>query len=343
MIVKRLDPGQETETGRWDSFASDRGRLCHDSRWATVLRSAYGFEPLYLYAEERGRIVSLFPLFRVRRPWGGSELVSVPHLEAGGMLNTAPYRLYFDHIRQHYGDPKMRIFQYREPIGELEANTSAVIMEKALPADPGEIIPSLRSSTARNEMKRALEPGYETVLTAGEEACSLFYRLYLRKMREFGTPAHGLGFFSALCRAFRDECRILLARDRGGEVMGAGLYIRSGKTLNNLFLAVPAPYLRLKVGHLLEYRAMEMALSLGCDTLVLGRCEKDDGNYAYKSRLNGHPRPLFLYTLHAAPEGYAAVAGKTAKETYRPLARLWTKLPRGITDTAGPLVRKWIY
>jgi hypothetical protein len=343
MIVKRLNPENETEVGRWNNFVSERGRLCHDYRWAAVLRSAYGFEPVYLYGEEHGLIVSVFPLFRVRRPFGGSELVSVPHLESGGMLNTEPFLQYFDHIREHYADPAIRIFQYRDALGELKANTSAVIMEKILPADPEEIIRSLRSPAARTKMRRSLKAGYETVQANDEEAFSLFYGLYLQKMREFGTPAHGNRFFTALRHGFGNDCRILLTRDHRGAVMGAGLYILFGKTLNHLFLVVPASSLRLKVGYLLEYRTMEMAVSLACETVVLGRCEKESGNYFYKSQLNGRAQPLYLYTMKATPDGYSAVEGKTAKEKYRSFARFWTKLPYGITNTAGPLVRKWIY
>jgi hypothetical protein len=88
---------------------------------------------------------------------------------------------------------------------------------------------------------------------------------------------------------------------------------------------------------------MEFGMGKGYTSLVLGRCEKESGNYLYKSRLGGNSVPLYLYRFEAMPDGYREVAERTAKEKYRSMAKLWARLPAICTDHMGPIIRKWIY
>jgi hypothetical protein len=343
MIIRSLNFSDGEETRRWDAFAKERGGLRHDSHWAAILRSAYSFEPLYLYAEEGGQIVSLLPLFRVKRPFGGREIVSVPHVEAGGMAGDGVFPLYLEYLYEKCGGDPLRISQQGEPLGDYHANTGEVIMFKELPRRPEDILSSLPPSRTKAYMKKSLTLEYEVETGNNEEIFAAFCRLYREKMREFGTPPHSVRFLRAIVESFHGSCTLLAVRDRAGRYVGAGLYIDFAGDLNNPFFVVPARYLKQKVGQLLEYRAMEWGIKNGCTSLVLGRCEKGGGNYIFKSRLNGRPVPLYLYRFKATATGYESIAEKTAKEKYRSMARIWSKLPPFCTDTMGPLIRKWVY
>lgn len=342
MVVKVLDFSSEEDVQKWDHFVSKFGQIYHHSSWAEILSSVYTFKPFYLYIENDCEIVSVFPLFYVKLSFVRDELVSIPHLEAAGILNAEYHPLYFDYIYRNISPQRIRIYQFAEPIGDFIANRNEVIMVLELPEKKEGIISGIRSERTRTYIRRALEEGYDFITGNGEGVMSQFYDLYLEKMREFGTPPHGIQFIKKIAETYGENCKILLVKDSNG-FLGAGLYIFFGEFLYNFYLTVPKEHLRQKAGYFLGYKAEEFALSRGARYLVLGRCAKGSGGYLYKSRLNGKPVQLHLYNFVRTNRGYEPLEEKTVKQKYGSIAGLWSKLPSFFTDKAGPFIRRWVY
>lgn len=342
MIVKLLDFSREEDVEKWDNFVIKFGQLYHHSRWAKIISSVYTFKPFYLYIENDGEIASVFPLSYVKLSFMRNELVSIPHLEAGGILNAEYYPLYFDYIYRNIRPQRIRIYQLKEPIGDFIANTNEVIMVLELPEKKEEIISGIRSERTRTYIRRALEENYEFIIGNDKFIIKQFYNLYLDKMREFGTPPHGFKFIEKITDTYGENCKFLLVKD-SNKYLGAGLYILFREFLYSFYLTVPMEHLKKKTCYFLEYKAMEFALSQGAKYLVLGRCEKGSGGYFYKSKLNGKPVPLFLYTFSLTQNGYKAYLSNTVKQKYGNIANLWSKLPFIVTDKCGPIIRKWVY
>ena len=343
MIIKLLNLSDKDEVRQWDDFVKSNGELYHDSRWAYILRSIYSFEPLYLYVEEGGTIISALPLFCVKKPFGGMEIVSVPHIEAGGVINTALFAMYLDYLYDHVRVDTIKIMQFMEPLGDLPANTSEVVIIKDLPPTTSGIIDSVPVATKRNSFRKALEKPYELVIGNDSKLFSDFYPLYLDKMRSFGTPPHSFRFLIAIREAFGDACMIFAIKDPAGAIVSAILCVGFSNMLNSLFVIVPSPLLKNLAGYFLEYHVMEYAVTNGYTSLILGRSEKKGGNYDYKVGLGGKPVPLYRYRFKLGSDGYRCVEEKTAKEKFRYQAQIWSKLPPLITDHVGPLIRKWVY
>jgi hypothetical protein len=342
MKVSLLDFRNRDEVGKWDAFVFSRSQLYHDSRWAEIISSVYGFTPFFLFKENAGEVQSVFPLFHVKLPFFRDELVSIPHLESGGMINTVHYAEYFDHIRQNIGVGRMKIYQYQEQIGAFPANTDDVVLLKDLPNNKENIIPDMKSATTRNYTRRVLERDYDVVFENSEAALRDFYHVYLQRMREFGTPPHRFLYLKKIADMYGKDARILLVK-RGGEVLGASFYIIFNAHLYNLYLVVPQRYLKDRLVYLIQYRAMEMGIERNLKCLVLGRSTKDSGTFYFKTELGGYPVPLHLYHFRLMRDGYDAVQVKTVKEKFGPLSKLWTRIPPLITDHAGPFIRKWVY
>lgn len=342
MQVKRLELDDREARARWDAYAAAHGQLCHHSGWADLLQRVYGFEPVYLYLEDGGRIVSLLPLFRVRKPLGGSELVSVPHVESGGFADTSHHALFFQYLHENFGAKAIKICQSGEPIGAYEANLNEVVMVKPLPDNVEGIIPAMKLGM-RTTMRRSLRLPYRAVICRDEAAFRTLYRLYLDKMHDFGTPPHRYGFFNALRETFGEACVIILLKDDKDSCVGATMVIGFQDTLYSMYFLVPAPLLKQKAGHFLEYQVMEYGVTHGFKSLVLGRCESNGSNYQYKASLGGEPRAVYNYKFLAGAHGFHCVGQKTAKQKYQKLAQIWSKLPSFCTDNLGPVLRKWIY
>ena len=342
MTVKKLNFAREEEVKKWDSFAAAAGRLYHHSYWAKILSSVYAFEPFYLYIENAGDIISVFPLCRVKLPLIKDELVSLPHIEACGIITPEYYSLYFDYIRESIRPKNIRIYQLNESIGNFISNTSEVIMILELPERKEEIFAHITSEPARRNMRRALEQEYEVVADGADELLKHFYELYLVKMREFGTPPHGFRFMKSIADSYSDNCVIPVIKLKG-EYSGAGLYIQFGEFLYNLYFAVPREFLSERVGYILEYTAMKIALERSLKYIVRGRSAQGSGTYLYKMKLGGRSKQMFIYDFRLTSQGYEAQAVKTMKQKYRIAPGVWSAMPRFITDKFGPFVRKWLY
>ncbi len=342
MTVSVLDFRDEKSVERWDKFVYDRNQLYHHSRWARIISLSYGFRPHYLYIEENGEIKSVFPLFHVRLPLVRDELVSIPHLESGGIIGPEFSTLYFDFIRQNIKAERIRIYQLRDGIGDFFSNKDDVVMIKRLPGTKEEIISGIKSATTRNYMRRALEKDFEVIFQNDRQMLRAFYNTYLVKMREFGTPPHSSRFIEKIADEYSQEARLLLVRS-AREIVGAAWYILFNEYLYNLYLVVPRKYLREKIVYLIQYKAMEMAVENNLKYFVLGRSTKNSGTYFFKSELGGQPAQMYVYNLLFGGDGYKAQEEKTIKEKYKFASRLWSRFPPFFTNTFGPKIRKWIY
>ncbi|MEI6206175.1 MAG: GNAT family N-acetyltransferase [Desulfuromonadales bacterium] len=298
---------------------------------------------MYLYGEENGTIVSALPLFHVRKPFGSKEIVSIPHVEAGGLINTGSYRMYLDYLYDHICRDNIIIMQFKESLDDLPTNTSEVVIIKDLPKSTAEIVDSVTVATKRNAMRNALKKPFELDSGNDNKLFSDFYSLYLDKMRAFGTPPHSFRFFRAIKEAFGDACMIFAVKDSAGVVVGTMLCVGFSRMINSLYYVIPAEHLKNLAGYFIEYRVMEYAITNGYSTFILGRSENRGGNYDYKIGLGGKPFPLYRYRFEAISDGYRCTEERTAKEKFKFYSQIWSKLPPFIADHFGPLIRKWIY
>jgi hypothetical protein len=340
--VALLNLDNADEVKKWDDFIYDRSQLYHHSRWAEIISSVYGLVPVFLYKEEAGKVSSVFPLFHVKAPLFRDELVSVPHLESGGMINTGFYPDYLDYIRRNIRVNRIKIYQLRERIGSFPSNSDDVVLLKELPEKKELIIPSMKAATTRNYTRRVLKRELQVVVENNEAAVGEFYKIYLQRMKELGTPPHRFAYIKKISEIFGEDAKIMLIKD-SGEVVGASFYVIFNKYLYNMYLAVPQKHLKEKIVYLIQYKAMEMGIDRNLKCLVLGRSTKDSGTFFFKTELGGYPVPLYLYHFRLTPEGCESFQEKSVKEKYSSAARIWTKLPSLITNRVGPIIRKWVY
>jgi hypothetical protein len=342
MTVKVLDISRKDDVEKWDDFVIRHGQLYQHSAWVKILSSAYNFKSFYLYIENDGKIVSVFPLFYVKLPHIKDELMSIPHIEAGGMINTEYHRLYFEYIYKNIKAQTISIYQVKEPIGDFIANTNEVIMVFELPDTKEEIFARIKSKSERKRIRNVLGKDFEIVIGNDSDLILQFYRLYLKKMKEFGTPPHRFEFIKAIPETFRKHCRIIAVKD-SEKFLGAEMHIFYDKFMISLYLCVPRKFLKHQVGVLLNYKTIELALQSGVKYLTFGRCQKGSNVFSYKTELGAKPLPLYIYKFRLTGSGYRDYPVKTIKQRYKIVSRIWSILPPLITDNLGPRIRKWVY
>src|SRR3989475_6514861 len=82
----RVSRSAPDTAGTWRQVVDEfsQSNLGHSPEWFTVIRSAYGHDPLYLSAEDGEGRHGVLPAFVVRRPVLGTVVTSMPFLDSGG-------------------------------------------------------------------------------------------------------------------------------------------------------------------------------------------------------------------------------------------------------------------
>src|SRR5438128_4636375 len=120
---------------------SSEATTAHAPEWFTVIRKAYGHDPLYLSAEGEDGRVGLLPAFVVRRPCFGTVVTSMPFLDSGGPCSPSPAvaNLLAQRLIAEARDRGARLVELRcaarLAIG-AQPMESKVNMTLALPANP---------------------------------------------------------------------------------------------------------------------------------------------------------------------------------------------------------------
>jgi hypothetical protein len=151
----------------WDEFAESTPGVCvgHAAAWASVFREAYHLEPCYLAARgASGELAGILPLVHFRTLLGGSELISLPYLDAAGILAREPgavealRRAAVDLMRSR----RSRALELRQPTtldGESEdTSTDRVNLVLPLEPDPDAQWRMLRAKV-RNQTRKAEREG----------------------------------------------------------------------------------------------------------------------------------------------------------------------------------------
>lgn len=155
-----------------------------------------------------------------------------------------------------------------------------------------DVVGALPRATRRGVARFLRKYGYQGRLNGSAEALDDFYhRLY----RPYVSDRHGEGALVVSERLFRSECRggLLVELLHDGEVVGANLLRRSGKTMSIVWcgLSEKVETSDLKgASDVLDYFSILHAFRSGCDRLDFGpsRPRLNDGLLVYKSKWDTH-------------------------------------------------------
>jgi len=342
MRIERLaEPGPD-----WDEFVEARSdaTLAHAAPWLAVMREAYGLEPHGLVArDEAGRIRGVLPLVRMRGLRGRVELVSMPFLDTGGPLTDGPdaTRALLDAALALARERRAAALDLRlvEPIPGVGAKAFSDRLDLYLPllADPDTQWKSL-DAKVRNQTRKAERSGLALLEPA--DPCAAFYEPFLENMRDLGSPVHGISFYRAMARAFGERLRFVVTGDGARPVGGLVAIHYAGAVTVPWASTLRAERARCP-NNQIYWETIRWAIARGARELDFGRSPRDSGTHHFKRGWGARERPLAWTRL--APDGTAlAPALPGESRVLESLARLWARLPLGLTVRLGPWIRKRI-
>jgi serine/alanine adding enzyme len=328
----------------WRRLATevDGSRLAHAPEWFSVIRRAYGHEPLYLMAEH-GDAAGVLPAFVVRRPFFGTIVTSMPFLDSGGPCSTSPAigRALVDRLLTEARVLGARAVDLRTPLRlpiDARSVASKVNMALSLEADPDQMWRRLDKDT-RYQVRKARQSGL-SVQVGGAEQLDAFYPIFAARMRDLGSPVHDRTFFKETVDAFEGRSWIVLVR-KGDTVIGGLVAIAFRDRVVVPWAACLKEHFRFCPNMLLYWETIRAACAEGFARFDFGRSTLRSGTYRFKAQWGAREEPLFWYTIPLAGQPDSAAAPATGRGGAL-MANLWRRLPLPITRRIGPRIRRYL-
>ncbi len=324
----------------WSEYlaAHPGATVYHDGRWGTLMASCYGNRPYHLTATRSGQAVGVLQLVWQRSRLFGSRLCSTPYFDAGGILadDAAAAEALLARAHSLMGELDVASVELRqvEPLdAELPTRTDKVTFWLELPAGSEAMWDSLKTKV-RTKIRKAQREDFQ-VDSGGAALLDDFFGLYLRGMRDLGSPSHSRRFFRLVLEAFPHASRIFVVR-RNGRALAAAFTMGDRLAFRVPWSSSDPAARRAGANRLLFWSMLAFAADAGAPRFDFGRSSRGSGTHEFKSEWKPETVPLHWHYLLA--DGAAMPGLSMENPRYRLLIEAWKKLPLPVAERIGPRV-----
>ena len=337
---------QESDQQVWDAYVRQhpKGLAYHQFAWKQAVKQAYGFDACYLLAEEQGRVVGVLPLIVFPAPFFKKQYVSLPFCDVGGVLadnSVVADRLAEQAIAlaRHERIARIEIRSEDVSVGNtgLADASQKVRMVLDLPNDSAKLLAGLKAKL-RSQVKKPMRDGL-SFRVGGLELLDDFYFVFIRNMRDLGSPVHSRRWIMAVMQCYGQEARIAVVYASEGWPAAAGLMLLHPAAVSNPWASALRSYKHLNPNMLLYWAMLSFAADNGFPCFDFGRSTPGGGTYKFKEQWGARAVPLqWMDLLHAR-----VTSASTGSSRLRRFAeQVWSRLPLNLTAFVGPYVRRRI-
>jgi len=323
----------------WDRFVASMpcaaGYYSH--AWRAILERSFGHETHFLAARTNGVMTGVLPLVHMRSIFG-NFLVSLPFVTYGGLLcrdqaSSEALLEAAEDLRSRLGAHHVELRHTLAVNPDLPARRHKVAMVLPL-AQSEEDMWTGFNAKVRNQVRKAQKAGLETVWGEGE-LLDEFYAVFVRNMRDLGTPVYARSFFVNILAGLPGVTRIVLIR-RQGKPVAAGLLYWHGETLEIPWASSIRDYNALCPNNLMYWESIRHALRLGLRRFDLGRSSLGSGTFRFKEQWGARPEALQWHYLLSSGAKLPNLSNSNPK--FSMAIKLWQRLPLAMTRALGPLI-----
>ncbi len=333
-----------TDSDRWNEFVEGNNGPVFDSWEWGALCEACGHRTYRFAAEEGGELLACLPLVHMESRLFGDQLVSMPYSAYGSVVSDEgtseeSVHLLLEPIRDLADELGVDFVSLRgQDLGEppeFEKENRFVTFDIPLSDDPEEAWNALDSSN-RTHVRKARKEGVEYRRAGSKEDLKRYYDLYLRNMRDFGSPPHSFSFFTRLWEDLGDHMVVDLALKDDHLINGQIQFLYVDRCFD-WGGVTDYDYRNLQGGSLLMWKGIERACEAGYSTCTLGRTREGTGVYTYKKSWGGEK--VWFDDYHYFPARSTALPDPD-DEKYDRLKDVWQRLPLKVTELIGPPIRR---
>ena len=325
--------------GAWDRRIGNlRGAgLFHRAGWATIWREIYGHRGLGLIARRAGADVGALLLIRKPSFVRGRHWIAVPYFDAAGPVGDENVALpLVEHAATLARADRAKFLEVRTTTAvdwpaTVDSRKAHVLLD--LPESTEDLLPGLPKKV-RSQVRRGLREGFELGV-GGPELVPAFHAVYSERMRELGSPAHGVELFRAILREFPEDARVVTLA-HGGEVASAAFLVRDGDTVCIPWASTLGKWNRLSANMVLYHACLTEAIAWRGRRFDFGRGDSGSSHMKFKLQWGGREETLCWYRFPRVETVETGDGGEG--RALRAAAAIWQRLPLGVTRKLGPLL-----
>jgi FemAB-related protein (PEP-CTERM system-associated) len=336
----RVRPAGPADEATWRALvmAHPGGTPFHLPAWSRCIQATFAHEPRHLLAERDGVTVGILPLFHVRSPFLGRNLVSIPYAVYGGPL-AADREAEEALLRAGSALAKDLNVGYLElrfrdaPANDLPENDLYVTFRRELPP-PGSDTLLLLPRKARAAARQARDR-HRLEFAEGMWYLPDLVRLFAINKRHLGSPGLPPDHFARLREEFRGALHLHVVRS-GSEPIAAVLSFAFRDTILPYYSgALTEAAERGHANNLLYWGLLDWASAKGFRWFDFGRSRRGTGAADFKKNQGFEPTPLhYRYVLVRRRR---VPTFTPSNPQLAPLRRLWRAMPMRVTD----LLSRW--
>ena len=331
----------------WDRFAGAQGTMFHTIAFREVLLESFGYQCGYHAVVDRTEsICALLPLVIGRDLSLKRVGVSLPFVNYMDVCARDEDALGFAlesvaRIQEKYqlASVELRLKEQDIKRPDWQAHLQNVSFSLPLPGDE-EATLAQASASCRNHVRKTYKNDWFAV-SFDPGNLPAFYQVYVRRMKQLGSPAPALGFFESFFRHLPENTVLLTVLDKAtGRVIGGMLLLTSPgeSTLYYPYGANLVEYNHQYLNNFMYWEAARFGLKKGLKRLDLGRSPVGSGTYKYKQQWGARPEQL-RYLFRGKGNGSA---GPPDRERLQFAVEGWKKLPDFITEPVGRKIIQYV-
>jgi len=343
-----VDKLSKTNEEIWEKiFTKDKeARFQHSLDYKKIIEETYkNCEAHYYISFKNTKSVALFPFFLVKSRIFGKRFISVPFLDVGGFLgkyDVNSLKEVIKFLKEGNNNIEIRLnssmkdfekyrkFFIREGFGAIGGREQFIV---SLTSE--ENMWKKFHKHTRNDIRKAMKSGLNIVQIEKSVELKKYYSIYVREMRNFGTPQHSFKFFKNL---FNTKKVIGFNCYKNKKIIGSLILLFNEKYGYVAFNISDAKYRNLRPNDLLYWETIRWAINNKLEELDLGQVE------------NGAPegsraRGLFKFKQKWLGEIYERVyftfpkeESSRKKNQLKKFKSIWRKIPLPIVKILGPKI-----
>ena len=342
--VKVLD----SKDSNWDNIVKSSNFNSHafDWKWKDIIEDSFSHKAYYLAAIDNGEVKGILPLFHFESSLFGSSLISLPFLNAGGILtrNRRIKEFLLNYAIHLTKDKKCKYLEirsledYSELADNLHPRLHKISMKLELAGDE-ETQFNTFSSKLRSQIRRPEKDNLTAKVSSDNNAIEdleSFYSVFSTHMRDLGTPVYPKIFFKKVLNSFSAETRVITVWSNDTPV-SAAITIGKHSTVEVPWASSLSDYKKSSPNMLLYWTAIKTAIKDGYKEFDFGRSTKNSPTQKFKTQWGA--KEVQLYWYYYLNKGKVPEVNPNNKK-FSFLVNCWKKLPLPVSNTLGPMISR---
>jgi FemAB-related protein (PEP-CTERM system-associated) len=336
-IIRRYETGDQDA---WDDFANQHPHSSpfHLIAWKRTIKESFGYDPVYLLAERKGKVLGILPMFLIRNIFVKRALISTPFAVYGGILSGSEevrcglhehavkigHELGVEYIELRNAYPDQCV---------IGPNVSRYVsFSQALVPNEEELLESLPKKT-RNMARKALKQPFE--MHRGIRDVKALDRIHSRNMRRLGTPNFPRRYFERFLANFGEMADVREVR-LNGQVMAVSLNIYFRGDMHTYHAAADTRYNALGPNTFMYFDHLRWAGQNGYASFDFGRCKRGTGVFEFKKHWNTTMRELPYEIVLVNSKGLPNFSPTNPR--FHLAIEIWKRLPLPVTRAVSRVV-----